>query len=181
MQRPAAMTASTPGTVHDAEAVVDAAALDRMLDAIAREHGGSSHAARQEVLKTLKQVDADGRRRARARLDADGGGWACAARISALEDALVTAIFRYACSHVYRVATPSRAERVAVAAVGGYGRGTLAPGSDIDLLFLLPYKRRRGAEQVVECMLYMLWDMGFKVGHATRTVDECIAPVEART
>ena len=88
-------------------------------------------------------------------------------------------IFRYACSHVYRVATPSRAERVAVAAVGGYGRGTLAPGSDIDLLFLLPYKSTPWTEQICEWMLYMLWDMGQKVGHATRSVDECLRQARA--
>ncbi|TIU16729.1 MAG: hypothetical protein E5W20_04675, partial [Mesorhizobium sp.] len=64
--------------------------------------------------------------------------------------------------------------RMAVVAVGGYGRGTLAPGSDIDLLFLLPYKQTPWGEQTVEYMLYMLWDMGLKVGHATRNIDECL-------
>ena len=63
---------------------------------------------------------------------------------------------------------------MAIVAVGGYGRGTLAPGSDIDLLFLLPYKQTPWGEQVVEYMLYMLWDLGLKVGHATRNIDECV-------
>ena len=159
--------------------MADGAALDRALGEIAREHGGSSQAARQEVLKCLRQLNAEGRARARARLDEDGGGWACAAGISALEDALVGAIFRYACTHVYPVAMPSRAERLAVVAVGGYGRGALAPGSDIDLLFLLPYKSTPWTEQVCEWMLYMLWDMGQKVGHATRSVDECLRQARA--
>ena len=70
--------------------------------------------------------------------------------------------------------TASAAERMAIVAVGGYGRGTLAPGSDIDLLFLLPYKQTPWGEQIVEYLLYMLWDLGLKVGHATRNVDECI-------
>ena len=51
---------------------------------------------------------------------------------------------------------------MAVVAVGGYGRGTLAPGSDIDLLFLLPYKQTPWGEQIVEYMLYMLWDLGLE-------------------
>ncbi len=69
---------------------------------------------------------------------------------------------------------------MAIVAVGGYGRGTLAPGSDIDLLFVLPYKQTAWGEAVVEFMLYMLWDMGFKVGHATRNIDECIRQCEVR-
>ena len=63
---------------------------------------------------------------------------------------------------------------MAVVATGGYGRGLLAPGSDIDLLFLLPYKQTPWGESVAEYMLYILWDLGFKVGHATRTVEQCI-------
>ena len=59
-------------------------------------------------------------------------------------------------------------------AVGGYGRGHLAPQSDIDLLFLMPYKQTAWGESVVEYMLYLLWDVGFKVGNATRSVDQCL-------
>jgi [protein-PII] uridylyltransferase len=65
-------------------------------------------------------------------------------------------------------------ERLALVAVGGYGRGTLAPGSDIDLLFVLPYKQTPLGEQLAEYILYMLWDMGLTVGHATRSIDECV-------
>ena len=53
---------------------------------------------------------------------------------------------------------------MAIVAVGGYGRGMLAPGSDIDLLFVLPYKQTPWGEQIVEYLLYMLWDTGLKVG-----------------
>src|SRR5690606_18304657 len=75
---------------------------------------------------------------------------------------------------VFPVANPSEAERLSVVAVGGYGRGALAPGSDIDLLFLLPYKQTPWGESVVEYMLYTLWDLGLKVGHSTRTVADCV-------
>jgi [protein-PII] uridylyltransferase len=68
---------------------------------------------------------------------------------------------------------------MAVVAVGGYGRGLLAPGSDIDLLFILPYKQTAWGESVAEAILYALWDMGLKVGHATRSVDECIRQARA--
>ena len=68
---------------------------------------------------------------------------------------------------------------MAIVATGGYGRGLLAPGSDIDLLFLLPYKQTAWGESVAEAILYCLWDMGLKVGHATRSVDECIRQAKA--
>jgi len=61
-----------------------------------------------------------------------------------------------------------------VLAVGGYGRSELAPFSDLDLLFLCPYKRTPRVEQIVEAILYFLWDLGLKVGHATRSIDECV-------
>ncbi|MGN6551103.1 MAG: [protein-PII] uridylyltransferase [Pararhizobium sp.] len=169
----------TARTAPEAADVVDAGALDAALDAIALEKGGATPAARQAVLQLLKTTNAEGRARARKRLDADGNGWPCAARISYLEDVLVAAIFRYASRHVYAAEIRSKAERIAVAAVGGYGRGTLAPGSDIDLLFLLPYKATPWTEQVCEWMLYMLWDMGQKVGHATRSIDESIRQARA--
>ncbi|WP_182355287.1 [protein-PII] uridylyltransferase [Komagataeibacter europaeus] len=72
----------------------------------------------------------------------------------------------------------------AIAATGGYGRGLLAPFSDIDLLFLIPDVPEGQGEDVracVEYILYFLWDLGLKVGHATRTINECIAEAEADT
>src|SRR3569833_4153443 len=63
---------------------------------------------------------------------------------------------------------------MALRGVGGYGRGALAPFSDIDLLFLRPYKPTAHTESVIEFMLYALWDLGFKVGHASRTIEECL-------
>jgi [protein-PII] uridylyltransferase len=68
---------------------------------------------------------------------------------------------------------------MAIVATGGYGRGLLAPGSDIDLLFLLPYKQTAWGESIAETILYCLWDMGLKVGHATRSIDECIRQAKA--
>jgi [protein-PII] uridylyltransferase len=63
---------------------------------------------------------------------------------------------------------------VAVLAVGGYGRAEMAPHSDVDLLFLTPWKITPWAESVIESMLYMLWDLRLKVGHASRTVKDCL-------
>ncbi len=130
--------------------------------------------ARARVLAHLKSVLAAARKSAEAELRANGKGTRCAMNLSAAEDEIIRAIHLFAVGHVYPVDNPSGAEMISIAAVGGYGRGTLAPGSDIDLLFILPYKQTPWGEQVTEYILYMLWDLGQKVGHAVRSVDDCI-------
>ncbi len=156
--------------------LIDGEALRREMTALTRATAGdgSGQAARSGVLQLLKGRLADGRAIAERMLRDDGSGSACSARLSHLMDEIIRALYDFAVTHVYRVKNPSSAERMAVVAVGGYGRGTLAPGSDIDLLFLLPYKQTPWGEQTVEYMLYMLWDLGLKVGHATRNIDECL-------
>ncbi len=91
-----------------------------------------------------------------------------------LTDGLVTTAFDVASRYLHPLATPTEGERLAVLAVGGYGRDEMAPQSDVDLLFLTPYKVTPWAESVIESMLYMLWDLKLKVGHATRTVKDCL-------
>ena len=135
---------------------------------------GSAADARARVVERLKALMSAAREHARSTLDADANGRKCAAGLSHFQDELVRLIYDYATAHVYRATNPSDAERMSVVATGGYGRGLLAPGSDIDLLFLLPYKQTPWGESIAEHMLYVLWDMGFKVGHATRTVDQCV-------
>lgn len=156
--------------------LIDGEALRREMTAltVASAGDGSGQVVRSGVLQLLKGRLAEGRRTAEAMLRDDGSGNACAARLSHVMDEIIRALYDFAATHVYRVKNPSTAERMAVVAVGGYGRGTLAPGSDIDLLFLLPYKQTPWGEQTVEYMLYMLWDLGLKVGHATRNIDECV-------
>ena len=72
------------------------------------------------------------------------------------------------------MSNPTEGERIAVLAVGGYGRAEMAPHSDVDLLFLTPWKITPWAEAVIESMLYMLWDLKLKVGHSSRTVADCL-------
>ncbi len=93
---------------------------------------------------------------------------------AALTDTLVRAAFHVATRHLHPLPNPTEAERLAVLAVGGYGRAEMAPHSDVDLLFLIPYKMTPWAESVIESMLYILWDLRLKVGHASRTVKECL-------
>ncbi|MDX1680876.1 MAG: [protein-PII] uridylyltransferase [Akkermansiaceae bacterium] len=65
----------------------------------------------------------------------------------------------------------------ALVAIGGYGRALLNPASDIDLLFLLPVNSTRISgplKEQVQLVLYALWDLGLKIGHASRSIAECI-------
>ncbi len=158
------------------DGMIDGAALRAELSALTAGKGsdGSSQDVRAKVLDLLKRELKRGRQLADDMLTNDRSGTACAARLSHHMDELIRALYDFTVTHVYRSTNPSSAERMAVIAVGGYGRGTLAPGSDIDLLFLLPYKQTPWGEQVIEYMLYMLWDLRLKVGHATRKIDECI-------
>jgi len=135
---------------------------------------GGPQEARPVVIERLKELVADARQSARVALEVDGNGRRCAEGLSYFQDELIRLIYDYTVAHVYRATNPSDAERMAMVATGGYGRGMLAPGSDIDLLFLLPYKQTPWGESVAEYMLYVLWDLGFKVGHATRTVEQCV-------
>ena len=63
----------------------------------------------------------------------------------------------------------------AVVALGGYGRAEQCVYSDVDLLFLFEKKVPKEAEELVREIIYPLWDMGLDVGHATRSIKECIS------
>ncbi len=91
-----------------------------------------------------------------------------------LTDGIVLAAFRAATTHLHPVGTKTESDRIALLGVGGYGRAEMAPGSDIDLLFLTPYKITPWVESVIESMLYILWDLHLKVGHASRTIRDCL-------
>jgi [protein-PII] uridylyltransferase len=154
--------------------LLDVAALRARCEFLASTNADYRDNLRREVLADFKAANAAGRQRARELLFADGSGLQCAARISWLQDQLISVLHDFALNHVFSAGQAPAAARITVTAVGGYGRGTLAPGSDIDLLFLLPAKPAAWSEPAIEFMLYILWDLGFKVGHATRSIEECI-------
>ncbi len=91
-----------------------------------------------------------------------------------LTDRIVTLAFETVTKLLHPLSNPTEGERLSVIAVGGYGRAEMAPYSDIDLLFLTPWKITPWAEWVIETMLYVLWDLRLKVGHASRTVKDCL-------
>ena len=159
--------------------LIDPAALAADLKALAKRHGGREAELRSAVAQHLKAALTQARARAEDLLLKDRHGRRCAERLALLQDEIIRILFEFAASELYPSRVPSEAERMAVVATGGYGRRLLAPGSDIDLLFVLPYKQTAWGESVAEALLYCLWDMGLKVGHATRSVDESIRQAKA--
>jgi [protein-PII] uridylyltransferase len=147
-------------------------------------------------LAALPEGDAPSLRRAavaelRAALDA---GWAEIARRLAeqpsrgldatnagalLIDAVVEALFAFTTTRLHPLHNPTAGERLAILAVGGYGRGEMAPRSDVDIAFLTPARQTSWGEQVIESMLYALWDLGLKVGHSSRSLDDMVRQAKA--
>jgi len=156
------------------EDVIDGGMLREKLGALTGKAEAKSADTRAKALALFKETLAAGRQASERLLVEDGSGTACAKRLSHLMDEIIRALHDFAAMQVPQPKGKAAAPRMAVVATGGYGRGTLAPGSDIDLLFLLPAGQTPQGEAVVEYMLYMLWDMGLKVGHATRDIDDCI-------
>ena len=148
--------------------------LRAQLTAAAQDAIGDHAEQRKRALEILRAALFRGRMIAKERLENGGGGIETARLLSGVTDEVVTALYDFTTVHVFRARNPTEGERLALMAVGGYGRGALAPFSDIDLLFLRPYKPTAHTESVIEFMLYALWDLGFKVGHASRTVEESL-------
>ena len=122
--------------------------------------GDARKAGRQCIAAAFAEDPVPGRRGTRA--------------YSWLTDQVVGEVLYVTQTFLHPQLTPTEAERIALIAVGGYGRGEMAAHSDVDLLFLNPYKITPWAESLIESMLYILWDLKLKVGHASRTIKDCV-------
>ena len=91
-----------------------------------------------------------------------------------LTDCLVTSAWKFATEIQFPSHNPTEAEKLSIISVGGYGRREMAPFSDVDLLFLTPYKMTPWSENVIETVLYLLWDLKLKVGHSSRSIKDCL-------
>lgn len=154
--------------------VVDGRRLRVQLTAAALDLLGDAKAKRARALQLLGGALMRGRLIAQERLESGAGGIDCARLLAAVQDEVISALYDFTITHIFRASNPTAAERLAVCATGGYGRYAMAPSSDVDLMFVRPVKDAPWAESVIEFMLYMLWDLGLKVGHASRTISECL-------
>src|SRR3954451_13215429 len=158
--------------------IIDRRALaEQLAQAIAE--SGKPATDRSVVLPPLRDALAKGRAEIQRRFEGEGDATSTVREQSFLIDQLIRVAFDFVTEHVYPLANPTSGEKLAIVAVGGYGRGEMAPYSDIDLLFLLPYKQTPHTEQLIEYLLYLLWDLGLKVGQATRSVADCLRYAKA--
>src|SRR6266480_2703242 len=158
--------------IHRQRDIIDRRALaDELAQTVA---AARSPLDRRALLSPLKTALAKGRAEIQRRFETEGHAPRAVREQCFLIDQLIRALYDLVTERVYPLANPTQGEKLAIVAVGGYGRGELAPYSDVDLLFLLPYKQTPHTEQVIEYLLYLLWDLGLKIGQSTRSVEECL-------
>jgi [protein-PII] uridylyltransferase len=140
-------------------------------------HKGAADDVRPETLKLLKSHLSTSVFEVQREFETgEISGVDTAAAIAVCHDDMMCALFKYAEQELFPAKDPNVHCQIAICAVGGYGRGEMAPFSDLDLLFL--YDNKKDAERgdlITQFILYVLWDMGLKVGHATRTPEQSIA------
>ena len=137
--------------IPDRRAIVRRRALEDALATLVEDLPTGAEPPRPAVLALLREALATGRAEIRRRFEEPGplrnDGDQVLAGTSFLMDQLIRVIFDFADQRIYPAANPSAAERLGVVATGGYGRGELAPLSDIDLCSCAPTSRRRAASR----------------------------------
>ena len=154
---------------------IDEAGLMQSLKALA-EQAKNKNDVRAVILAEMKIRLAAMRSRLEKRLIAERDGADYVGAHALGMDMLIRSALNLACSHIFKK-TPG----FGLMAVGGYGRGELAPHSDIDLLFVMPDSGAKKQEPIIEFLLYLLWDMGLTVGHASRTIRQNLAAADEDT
>lgn len=153
---------------------------DRLEEVIAAADSTDATLLRGKIVGVLSEALAAGRAEAMRRLHAHPtNGRETVQALAFLTDQVLRILYDATIRHLYNPGNRSTSEQMVLLAVGGYGRGEMAPGSDVDIAFVTPYKPTGWTEQVIESMLYSLWDLGLKVGHSSRSVDEMIRMAKA--
>jgi len=153
--------------------VIDRRDLSDRIAALVDEHGATK--SRMLVVNLLKQAMEDGRAEISRRLmDRPSAGHEVAEAQAFLVDQVIRILHDHVVAHVYPATNRSTGEHISIIAVGGYGRGEMAPHSDVDIAFITPSKQTSWCEQVIEAMLYFMWDLSLKVGHSSRSLDDMV-------
>ncbi len=158
------------------------AIIDRrtIADALAALDQADSASMRRTATQVLAAALAEGRAEiARRLIEHPSRGLEAAAAQAFLIDQIIRLLYDFITERLYPKPNATTSERITLIAVGGYGRGEMAPFSDVDIGFLTPWKQTAWSEQVIESMLYALWDLGLKIGHSSRSLDEMVRQAKA--
>jgi len=155
-------------------AIIDRRALADALDTLASEVADISQRRRGLVALLKDALDAGRAEVGRRLLASPSAGRPVALAQTFLIDQIVRLTHDFVTEHLYPSGNKSSGERLAVMAVGGYGRAEMCLHSDVDIGFLTPFKQTSWAEQAIEAMLYTFWDLGLKIGHSSRSLDEML-------
>ncbi len=153
------------------------AIIDRRMiaDALAALDMSDAASMRRGATKLLADALAEGRAEiARRLIEHPSRGLEATAAMAFLIDQIIRLLYDFTTERLYPKPNATTSERLTLIAVGGYGRGEMAPFSDVDIGFLTPWKQTAWSEQVIETMLYALWDLGLKIGHSSRSLDEMV-------
>ncbi len=161
------------GSISNQRAIVDRRALAEAVAAAVAADGPQK--ARPEVVELLRGALDVGRAEIARRLaEHPSRGHDCANGQAFLIDQLIRVMHDHVVADVFPAPNRTAGQRLTLIAVGGYGRGEMAPHSDVDIAFVTPAKSTPWCEQVIEAILYYLWDLGLKVGHSSRSLDEMV-------
>ena len=158
--------------ISNQRAVIDRRALTAAVADVVATSGAK---ARLQVVELLRgALDAGRAEIARRLAEKPTAGHDVAEAQAFLVDQLIRVIHDHVVTDVYPSNNRSTGERLTIMAVGGYGRGEMAPHSDVDMAFLTPGKQTAWCEQVIEAILYFMWDLALKVGHSSRSLDDMV-------
>ncbi|MXO70840.1 [protein-PII] uridylyltransferase [Altererythrobacter buctensis] len=164
--------------IPDQRAVIDRRALVAAIDDAVEDKGAGN--ARGAIVTLLREALAASRAELGQRLAASpAAGHEITHGHAFLIDQIIRVVHDHVVGDLYPVANRSSGERLALLAVGGYGRGEMCPHSDVDIAFITPAKPTAWCEQVIEAILYFLWDLGLTVGHSSRSLDEMVRQAKA--
>ena len=164
--------------IPNQRAIVDRRRLASALtEAVAAE---GAQAARPRIVALMREALEAGREELTRRLAAKpSAGHEITQGHSFLIDQLIRVLHDHVIGDLYPAPIRTQGERLTLIAVGGYGRGEMAPHSDVDIAFITPGKTAPWCEQVIEALLYYLWDLGLKVGHSSRSLDDMVRMARA--
>jgi [protein-PII] uridylyltransferase len=163
--------ASRSSAIPNQRAIIDRRRIADLLASLS----GSPSELKRGFTRLMKQALKEGRAEIVRRLaEKPWQGSETAAAYAFLTDQVLRLAHDFTVTRLYPVGNPTAAERLLIVAVGGYGRGEMALHSDVDIAFVTPWKPAGWTEQAIEQILYLLWDLGLKIGHSTRSVDDMI-------